>query len=203
MLHVVSRWYGGDAECRPGEGSGILDWGTAACGTSGLCRITLTADTTVNVSFLGGAPLFPLQWHLDNRRQTGGTTNEDVNVLPVWTESGIRGRDVRTVVVDDGLEVAHEDLAPNVVAGAGWNYLSGTPDPTPPTPSLGNDGWAGYAGPQFVRMARGGQDRPDARARWMWYRICLGRGKRRSAGQFQLRCIRLSPWCDRRGLRGP
>ncbi|MCG6869923.1 MAG: S8 family serine peptidase [Gammaproteobacteria bacterium] len=122
----------------PGEGSGVLDWGTAVCGTSEMCRIALTADTTVNVTFSGDDPLFALQWHLDNRGQTGGTANEDVNVLPVWTESGIRGRDVRTVVVDDGLEVAHEDLAPNVVEGAGWNYLSGTPDPTPPAPSLGN-----------------------------------------------------------------
>ncbi|MEA3413033.1 MAG: S8 family serine peptidase [Pseudomonadota bacterium] len=121
-------------------GAGVANWDAASCGSSDTCRITLKADAFVTAAFAGQDPLFGLQWHLDNRGQSGGAVGEDVNVLPVWTKSGIRGEGVRTVVVDDGLEVAHEDLAINVVEGAGWNYLDGGTDPTPPAPPLSDPG---------------------------------------------------------------
>ena len=45
-------------------------------------------------------------------------------------------------IVDDGMEIAHEDLAPNVLAGKSFNYLDGSNDPTPPANSGLNHGTA-------------------------------------------------------------
>ncbi|MBD3670155.1 MAG: S8 family serine peptidase [Gammaproteobacteria bacterium] len=76
----------------------------------------------------GPDPLYPDQWHLKNTGQEGGVVGEDVNVEPVWTN--YRGTGVRIVVVDDGLEIGHEDLAGNVIPGASWDYANQDTDPT-------------------------------------------------------------------------
>ena len=81
-------------------------------------------------------PLYQDQWHLKNTGQLGatgiaGTPGEDVNVEPVWLAATPRmGSGIRIAVVDDGLEIAHEDLAANVAAGLSRNYLTGSTDPT-------------------------------------------------------------------------
>src|SRR4051812_43221668 len=66
-------------------------------------------------------PLFIFQWHLKNTGQEGGTIGEDIHVEPVWNSCGLdglcRGEGVNIVVVDVGVEVAHEDLAANIVPG--------------------------------------------------------------------------------------
>jgi proprotein convertase subtilisin/kexin type 2 len=78
-------------------------------------------------------PLFADQWHLRNRGQSGangvtGKADEDINVQQAWIS--YKGTGVRIAVVDDGLEIAHEDLASNVVAGQSYNYVTSTTDPT-------------------------------------------------------------------------
>ena len=77
----------------------------------------------------GPDPLFSRQWHLENRGQSGGIAGEDARVIAAW-ELGYDGSGVRIVVVDDGLEVAHEDLEWNVVDGASINYVDLTSNPT-------------------------------------------------------------------------
>lgn len=74
-------------------------------------------------------PLFQYQWHLKNTGQNGATSGEDINVEPAWN-AGFTGAGINIVAVDDGLEIAHEDLADNVVAGASWNYLTLGHNPT-------------------------------------------------------------------------
>ncbi|MBI5236802.1 MAG: S8 family serine peptidase [Deltaproteobacteria bacterium] len=80
----------------------------------------------------GGAspsdPLYSFQWHLKNTGQDGGTAGEDANVEGVW--ASYKGSGVRIAVVDDGVEITHEDLADNVLSGAGYDYVDGdsTPD---------------------------------------------------------------------------
>ena len=82
-------------------------------------------------------PLFTDQWHLKNMGQAGasgpaGLAGEDMDVEPVWLAGTPRkGTGVRIAVVDDGLEIGHEDLASNIAAtGLSYNYLNGGSDPT-------------------------------------------------------------------------
>lgn len=78
----------------------------------------------------GADPLYTSQWHLNN----GSTPLEDVNVVPAWSVCGAgntcRGEGIRIAVVDDGLEIGHEDLAANVAAGLSYNYVTESSDPT-------------------------------------------------------------------------
>ncbi len=77
----------------------------------------------------GPDPLLSEQWHLENRGQGGGTPGEDARVTNAWSD-GTSGSDVVIAVVDDGLEIAHEDLAANVVPGMSFDYVDGDTDPT-------------------------------------------------------------------------
>jgi len=78
-------------------------------------------------------PLYADQWHLKNTGQQGaiappGLAGEDINVEPAW--AAYKGTGVRVAVVDDGLEIGHEDLAANIAANLSHNYLTGGSDPT-------------------------------------------------------------------------
>ena len=83
----------------------------------------------------GSDPLFGDQWHLLNtglQLGAGGPPEirgEDINVQPAWATT--KGAGVRIAIVDEGLEVAHEDLASNVAAnGQSYNYVTLSSDPT-------------------------------------------------------------------------
>ena len=70
------------------------------------------------------------QWHLNNTGQNGSLIGLDANVVEVWDT--LRGSGVTIGVVDDGLEVAHPDLAPNVNTAIDHDWNDNTPnDPTP------------------------------------------------------------------------
>ena len=77
-------------------------------------------------------PLYIHQWHLKNTGQLSGTINEDMNVEPVWLATvPIKGEGVRIAVVDDGLEIGHEDLASNMASNElSYNYVTLSNDPT-------------------------------------------------------------------------
>ncbi len=75
-------------------------------------------------------PFFDDQWHILNFGQEGGTAGEDLNVSPAWG-MGFRGEGIRIAVVDDGLEIDHEDLATNIATGLSHNYLDDGTDPAP------------------------------------------------------------------------
>jgi kexin len=62
----------------------------------------------------GPDPLFRYQWHLKNDGTTpGALAGADARVEGAWN-SGILGRNVNIVVVDDGVDLRHEDLAAQV-----------------------------------------------------------------------------------------
>lgn len=68
-------------------------------------------------------PLFGDQWHLNNTGQAGpsgqaGLAGEDLRVTMAWNH--VTGAGVRIAVVDDGLDITHEDF--DVVAGKSWDY---------------------------------------------------------------------------------
>ena len=76
-----------------------------------------TAETAELTNPLIGDDLYACQWHLKNRQENG----KDINVEPVW-EEGITGEGVNVVVVDDGIDQYHEDLAPNIDAALNHDY---------------------------------------------------------------------------------
>ncbi|MCA3012746.1 MAG: S8 family serine peptidase [Myxococcaceae bacterium] len=81
----------------------------------------VTAALTLQVTKGAGDPLFPRQWHLANTGQAGGRPGDDVAVEPAWPE--VRGEGVVVSVVDDGVDLAHEDLSANADAARSHDYL--------------------------------------------------------------------------------
>lgn len=88
-------------------------------------------------------PLYGDQWHLKNTGQGGGTPGEDINVEPVWAT--FKGQGERIVLVDDGLELAHEDLQNNIAAGESYDYIDHDTNPNSGTHGHGTS-VAGLAG---------------------------------------------------------
>ncbi len=90
-----------------------------------------TAKLTIN---LNTDPLYKYQWHLENTGQTNfastaGIQNQDLNTT-TSISSGYTGKDLIVSVLDSGLEIAHEDLSPNVLSGKSYNFVTGSNDPT-------------------------------------------------------------------------
>jgi subtilisin-like proprotein convertase family protein len=75
-------------------------------------------------------PLFPDQWHLENKGQSGGKAGEDVNVTAVWNQ-GITGSGVVIGVVDDGLQYEHPDIELNYREDLSYDFNGRDNDPYP------------------------------------------------------------------------
>ncbi len=88
------------------------------------------------------------QWHLQNTGHFGGTAGIDANVVPAW--NSYQGSGVRIGIVDDGLEVGHADLAPNVDTVNDYDFNFHDNDPSPGTADYHGTSCAGVA------AARGG-----------------------------------------------
>ena len=114
-------------------GGGDRHAGNVACVGTGTRAAAVGYTATPAAAFgtraTGEDTLFARQWHLQNTGQVdGAVAGEDINVAGVW--SSFDGSGVRIAVVDDGLEIAHPDLAANVVPGASYDYTTGGNDPT-------------------------------------------------------------------------
>jgi subtilisin family serine protease len=81
-------------------------------------------------------PLYTYQWALKSATSfftaypdvSDGTT--DLNVEAVHAQ-GIKGQGVNVLVLDDGVDINHEDLKANVDTSMTWNFQTNTSDPTP------------------------------------------------------------------------
>ena len=95
---------------------------------------------------------FSEQWHLQNIGQGNGVPGTDINPLLAW--DFFKGRGVTLAIVDDGVDLAHEDLAGNVIPqgvnGPHHNFNDG--DPNDPSPGFGDAHGTSCAG---VAAARG------------------------------------------------
>lgn len=80
-----------------------------------------------------GDEFFPLQWHLDNTGQDGGTVDADIDAPEAWVIS--EGGDIRFGIFDDAIDINHEDLRDNYT-GIGHDASLQTNDPgaNDPTP---------------------------------------------------------------------
>ncbi|KAI8599656.1 hypothetical protein EDD21DRAFT_432625 [Dissophora ornata] len=70
-------------------------------------------------------PGFRYQWHLHNTKD-----RHDINVTGVW-EQGINGTGVNVAIIDDGLDMDSEDLAPNFFKEGSWDFNDDTALPKP------------------------------------------------------------------------
>jgi kexin len=89
--------------------------------------------------------LFPQQWALLNTGQFGGTAGVDADVTPAYDQLAPDGRPVLgdgsvIAIVDDGLQILHPDLAPNIYvngtnpdgsATGSYDFVDNDRDPTP------------------------------------------------------------------------
>ncbi|ANB73313.1 hypothetical protein AYM40_13795 [Paraburkholderia phytofirmans OLGA172] len=97
-----------------------------------------------------GDPLAEYQWHLKNTGQSAfsmgaGLPGMDLNVDTAFG-AGWTGKDVKVLVLDDGLEIAHEDLAANVAPDMLYNFDPAAPDAHDPTPVQENGHGTSVAG---------------------------------------------------------
>jgi subtilisin-like proprotein convertase family protein len=90
-------------------------------------------------------PLFSQQWAMLNTGQFGGTPGIDADVTPVYDQQAPDGRPVLgdgsvIAIADDGLQIAHPDLAPNVFlngangdgsATGSYDFVDNDRDPSP------------------------------------------------------------------------
>ena len=109
----------------------------AACSGGDDAPAATASPAPVNAQQRPADPLFQYQWHLVNTGQLvrpdrwwRGTPGVDINVAPVWNQ-GFEGHGVTVAVVDDGIEIGHEDLRANIARGLSRNYLTDGGDPTP------------------------------------------------------------------------
>ena len=85
--------------------------------------------------FVPNDPQFPVQWHLQNTGQGGGRAGLDLNVTPAWER--VKGNGIRIAIVDDGLQLTHPDLLPNVDTSNDHDWNDNTPDD--PSPDAAQD----------------------------------------------------------------
>jgi kexin len=127
----------GDKQAHTGLNNGTTYYYVATTISAGVESRESTQVSATPVAVTAAVdPLYSEQWHLKNTGQSGagstGIAGQDLNVEPVWTTN--KGSGVRVAVVDDGLEIAHEDLAANVAANdLSYNYVTSSNDPTNPT----------------------------------------------------------------------
>jgi len=88
-------------------------------------------------------PLYAQQWHLKNTGQgafssEGGVAGIDLNVESLF-DAGERGNGVKVLVLDDGLDIRHPDLAANVDPARLRNFNADAADAADPTPTNPDD----------------------------------------------------------------
>jgi len=71
---------------------------------------------------------FPIQWHLHNTGQFGGTPGADINALEAW-EITTGDPNIVIAVADSGVDVNHPDLINNLVPG--YDFLEDDDLPKP------------------------------------------------------------------------
>jgi hypothetical protein len=91
-----------------------------------MSQMTLGGDEPNGV--LPDDPLFPLQWHLHNTGQNGGTPGVDINAIKAW-EITTGDPNIIIAIVGEGIDLDHPDLVNNLVAGT--DFYDGDDSPYP------------------------------------------------------------------------
>ncbi len=70
------------------------------------------------------------QFHLVNTGQYFGVGSQDVSISSVWTDSNLTGNGVVIDICDDGLQIAHSELAAGARLDLSYNYETSVMNPT-------------------------------------------------------------------------
>lgn len=114
-------------------------------------------------------PLADFAWHLNNTgpQQTVSAIDNsdaiagiDANVRSVHQDgAGLLGKGITIAVIDSGLEIGHEDLSPNILAGKSFNFQALTSDPSPSVTRANSNEMDHGTGVAGVAAARGWNNR--------------------------------------------
>jgi subtilisin family serine protease len=75
-------------------------------------------------------PSFSNQWHYYNTGQQNGTPGADIDLILAWDiEKG--NTNVIVAIVDDGIQYTHPDIAGNMWADIGYNFVAGNSNVVP------------------------------------------------------------------------
>jgi len=116
------------------------------------CPPPFMPPSTATPRFIPNDANFSIQWHLyQTAAPSGGTTSGiDVNVINAWDL--YKGAGVTIGIVDDGLQLTHPDLSPNISSVSGIHHDWNDSTPTDPSPSSLNAHGTAVAG---LAAARG------------------------------------------------
>lgn len=111
----------------------------SSLGTLPLVELQLARQQQLrSAPILPDDPLLSWQWNLTYQGQPEVSPNANVRVAPVWNYhgEGIRGKGVFVGIIDDGVDLAHEDLAANLNLDIDydWNGKDFDPNPGPRNP---------------------------------------------------------------------
>ena len=67
-------------------------------------------------------PLLNNLWHLDNTGQNNGLAHEDANVMNAWNTGHGSSNEV-IAIIDNGMDIYHEDLAANIIPGLSQDFV--------------------------------------------------------------------------------
>lgn len=114
--------------------------GLTGCGGSNDGGIANNCAETGSYACKSGEtePLYPLQWALNYTNSIFSKIADagafgggiDLNVEPVHRQ-GIKGQGIKVLVIDSGVDLAHEDLKANADYSMSWNFVQQSNDPNP------------------------------------------------------------------------
>ncbi|MBM3848355.1 MAG: hypothetical protein FJ405_18980, partial [Verrucomicrobia bacterium] len=108
---------------------GTLEWIETLRNRPGVLHCQPLLARMLSKKRIPNDPLFPRQWHLRNTGQLGGGPGVDLNASFAWDWG--RGEGITVAVIDDGVQEAHPDLAPNLVSALGYDFNDDDPDANP------------------------------------------------------------------------
>lgn len=128
---VEPEYAGGYVVARlEGDPARALAVAEALQGVAGVSSaVPMLAGLRQSKSTIPNDPLFSQQWHLLNVGQSGGTKNMDAQIVNVWDT--FQGDGITIGIIDDGLALTHQDIAPNAAASGHYDWNGSDTDPAP------------------------------------------------------------------------
>lgn len=100
----------------------------AGSASAGTLRIASAGEEAERTGVFPSDEYFPMQWHLYNTGQSGGTPGADIRAPEAW-EITTGDPNIVIAVVGTGVDTHHPDLIGNCVAGHDFLEDDDTPDP--------------------------------------------------------------------------